>query len=289
MNLITGLTIASQNQTITFDGSNYILEEVTGLETPTTRLVRYNLPGASGAYISNALYGERALKIKGWVNASDASRLTYMTNRINLINTLAYQRDDNNNLVNQTLTFTLENGLILTTTGYVDTGLQMGFSPDQTDFEEFQITFVCPDPNLYSLTQSSYSVSLPVGGGVAIPTAIPISLAPSSGGTVVVTNQGSGTVFPTITLTAPLTRPYITNRRTGGFLSLNVTTNVGDANIVIDCANQKITQGTNDITGVQSQDSSFWDILGGNNTIAFSAAAGSGSGTIQFYAAYLGI
>ena len=289
MRTITGLSITSSGGTLAFDGSNFILVEINGLESPVVRLPRYNLPGASGAFISNALYGERALKIKGIVNAPDGSRTTLLANRTTLINTLAFQRDADNNLQPQTVTITLENGTVLTTQGYVDNAVSMGFTPDQVDHEDFLITMVCPDPNLYSTTQTSASVSLPVGGGTAVPTAIPISLAPSSGGSVVIGNAGSTTTYPTITLSAPLTNPYLTNRYTGEFLKLTLTMNVGDQNVIIDCANQKITQGANTITGVQSSDSTFWGLLTGNNTIGFSSSAGSGTATLTFFPSFLGI
>lgn len=285
MRTITGLSIDG----ITFDGTNYILQEVTGLESPLLRVTRYNLPGGSGAFISNVLYGERSIRLKGIVNAPNGSRVTYLANRIALINALTYKRDNSNNIVPQVMTITLENGQVLTTNVYMDTPLQMGFSMDQVDFEEFQVTFVAADPNLYSSTQSSYNVSLPIGGGTAIPTPIPISLAPSSGGSVVANNPGSVTSQPVITLTAPLTSPYITNLRTGQFLQIGYTLNIGDASLVIDCTAQTIFQGSNNITGIQSSDSTFWGILSGNNTIGFSAAAGSGTAAITFYPTYIGV
>src|SRR4051812_20876418 len=129
MRTITGLTITPLNSNpISFDGVNFILVSVDGLASPLVRLPRYNLPGNSGAYISNALYGERALKIKGVVNAPDGSRTTYLANRTSLINALSYQYDNSGNISPQILTFTFENGLVLTTTAYIDTPVQMGFS-----------------------------------------------------------------------------------------------------------------------------------------------------------------
>src|ERR1035437_5490976 len=162
--IIEQLTISSPNApSISFDGSNYILEEITGLETPKTRLPRYNLPGNSGAFISNALYGERGIVIKGYVNAPDGSITTYLANRTNLINVLAYARDNQNVLYPQTLSITLTNGFSLTASVYVDTPLAMGFSPDQTDYEAFQITLVAADPNLYSSTEETSTINLPIG------------------------------------------------------------------------------------------------------------------------------
>jgi Phage tail protein len=289
MRLITGLVVQSFNgTTVTFDGKNFILESVDGLSLPILRLPRYNLPGASGAYISNALYGERAIKIKGIVNAPDGSRLTYLANRTTLINGLAYQTDNGGTIQPQTLTITLENGLVLTTTGYADT-FAMGFSEDQMDYEEFQLTFVCPDPVLFSQNVISGVVQLPVGGGTAIPTAIPASLAASSGGQLILVNTGSASSSPTIVLNGPLTNPYITNLRTGQFLKFNYTINLGDQPVIINCLTQSITQGANTKNGIQSADSTFWSVLSGSNTIGFSASGGTGTGSVSFNPSFLGV
>lgn len=287
---ITGLSIDS----LVFDNSNFILQEIKGLESPLTRLPRYNLPGQSGAYISNALYGERAIKIRGLVNVPDGTavsqvRNTYLANRTTLINNLSYSYDSSGRPVPRTLTITLVNGQVLTASVYVDTPLAMGFSPDQVDYEEFLITLVAPDPLLYSSTPISATITLPVGGGTAIPTPVPASLGASSGGSATMNNIGSQTTYPTITLSAPLTNPYIINQTTGKFIKLNYTISVGQSDVVIDCQNQQITQGTNDITGVQSTDSTFWSIISGNNTIAFSASGGSGNCVVSFTPSFLGI
>ena len=151
MNLITGLSIDG----LVFDGVNFILQDIKGLEFPSVRLPRYNLPGSSGAYVSNTLYGERAIRIKGVVNAPDGSVTTYLSNRNTLINALSFKRDAIDDIVPQIMTVTLANGQVLTTQAYVDTPLAMGFSPDQTDYEEFLITLIAPDPGLYSSTPSS--------------------------------------------------------------------------------------------------------------------------------------
>jgi len=287
---ITNLTITPVGVSpIVFDNTNFILTSVKGLEMPKVRLPRFDLPGSSGAFISNALYSERSLQIKGVVNAADGSRITYLNNRTALINAVAYQYTLAGAPQPVTITIALENGQIVTTSGYVDTPLAMGFSEDQVDYEEFQLSFVCPDPNLYGTVAISGTVGLPVGGGTAIPTAIPISLAPSSGGSITLTNIGSVEAFPTITLTAPLTNPYITNQRTGGFLKISYTLEVGDAPLVINCQSQTITQGINTLDGILSQDSTFWGLLPGQNTIGFSASAGSGTASLALLPVFLGV
>jgi hypothetical protein len=374
---ITGLQIGS----LIFDGSNYIPRTVSGLEMPKTRLPRYNLPGASGAYISNALYGERLVQIKGYVHAPDGKRTTLLANRTTLINSLAYQYDSNGLPLPTTVIFTLENGQVLTMNAYMSDNmpLQLNFSEDQVDYEDFLITLISPNYTLASQTAINGTVNLPVSGpttgiggvlqtvgtgqhdltsggvftdvvghtytilihtdgshfqfkvdsgaysadiaitgsaqtlanGVTVTfghtsgytvtdtftivatygiyTAIPLSLASSSGGSLVINNIGSANAFPIITLTSVLNTPYIANQTTGGFLRINRTINLGDSNIIINCANQTVFQGVNNITGAQSFDSTFWSLVTGNNTIAFSAAGGTGNATISFYPVFLGV
>ena len=67
MNLITALSI----DTLVFDNQNFVLQDVKGLESPALRLPRYNQPAGNGANISNALFGERPIAIKGMVIVPD--------------------------------------------------------------------------------------------------------------------------------------------------------------------------------------------------------------------------
>lgn len=286
MRTITALSIGAIN----FDNSNYILSEIKGLEMPTTRLPRYNLPGQSGGFVSNALYGERKIQIKGYVNAPDGKRTTLLTNRINLINALLYQYSGGSP-VPLTLTVTLENGQVLTLSVYPSENmpLTMGYTADQVDFEEFMLTLIAPNYNIASQTAISVNLSLPIGGGTAIPTPIPINLAPSSGGSATINNPGSTPSFPIITLTPTLTNPYIANNTTGAFIQLNFTMGVGTQNVVINCANQTIFQGSTNITGVQSVSSTFWAVQPGNNILSFNAFSGIGSCNVSFFPSYLGV
>jgi phage-related protein len=285
MQIITSLSIDN----LVFDGSNYILEEVDGLELPLTRLPRYNWPGQNGAFISNTLYGERAIKIKGTLNAPDGTVNTYLTNRITLINALNYKRDINNDIIPQTLTVGLANGQILTCDVYVDTPLTMAFSPDVTDYAEFLITLIAPDPNLYSITPIITSVNFPINGGTAIPTAIPISLAPSSGGSATINNIGSTTAYPVITINAPVVDPYIINTTTNLYMQIIYTLNIGDDPLIVDCNAQTITQGVNDVTGIQLQGSTFFGLISGDNQIKYSGSSGSGIATISFSPTFIGV
>jgi len=376
-----------QNGTLTFDSSNFILQSITGLEYPAIRLPRYNLPGQTGANVSNQLYGERIITIKGVCNGSNVS--SYLTNRSTISNVLSIARDNNNNLQPLVLSFTLANGNAFTANCYTSKELTLSFGEDQIEWATFQIQLVAPDPSLYSTTSSSNVVTLPVQGpvtgisgivqtvgsgqhdltsggaftdtightytiviqsggttfkwktdsgalsgavtitgsaqtlangvtvtfghtsgytngdtftivatyGVQIAsalgpltgTALGISLAPASGGQVTINNPGGLPVYPTITITAPIVNPYIVNLRTGAFLRITDSLLAGANSLVINCAAQTIFQGSNNVTGIQSSDSTFWDLLPGSNTIGFNASSGSGQATVQFFPTFIGI
>lgn len=296
MQVITALSLGAIN----FDQSNYILQDIKGLESPLLRIPRYNLPGSNGAAISNTLFGERAIVIKGTVTvpdntASNQRIITYLNNRNALINAVSYKRDIFNDLVPLTLTVTLANGVQVTSQVFQDKPLQMGFSMGQPEWEEFQITLVAPDPNLYSTQQSSTTIELASGGGVAIPTnytppiTYVLSLAPSSGGQAIINNIGANNAFPLITLTGPLTNPYIANLTLNEFIQLNYTIGINDAPVIIDMNAQTITQSNNDISQYKTIPSEFWGLFTGNNNIGFSASAGSGNAKVTFFPSFSGL
>jgi hypothetical protein len=68
---ITNLTITPAGVSpIVFDDANFILTSLKGLEMPKVRLPRFDLPGSSGAFISNALYSERGRFRQIWAGGS---------------------------------------------------------------------------------------------------------------------------------------------------------------------------------------------------------------------------
>ena len=283
--LITSVVIDS----LIFDGTNYSISNLSGLESPTVRLPRYNLPGTDGAFVSNALYGERAIKITGTINAPDSDPLTYLANRTTLINALNFKRDIDNNIVPQLMTITMANGQVLTTQVYVDNPVQMAFSSDKTDYEDFIVTFVAADCNLYGINKNTSTLTYPIEGGTTVPTAIPLSLGSSSGGSIIINNTGSTTTYPIITINAPVINPYIINLTTNKFMQILYTLSEGSEPLVVDCNTNTIFQGSNDITGIQTQNSTFWGLNSGNNTINYSGTSGSGSISLDYYFSFIGV
>ncbi len=291
MQVITGLQIQSPilPSPLIFDSRNFILQKAEGFEFPLMRLPRFNLPGQSGGFVSNQLYGERVVKLTGVINAPDGKINTYLANRSTLINSVAIALADDGTPQPLIMQVTLQNGQVLVLGVYLSNELSSIFDINLVDDGNFLLQFAAPDPNLYAITPISTTISLASIAGTPIPTPIPMSLLPLSGGSAIINNPGAVPAPPSITVKAPVVNPYIINFRTGQFLNINYTLNVGDQSLVIDCRNHRITQGTNDVTGIQSPDSTFFNILPGANTIGYSAASGSGTITVLIFPVYIGV
>jgi len=290
LQLITGLSI----DTLVFDNQNFVLQGIKGLESPLLRIPRYNLPAQSGAAVSNALYGERAISITGMVITPDGtphsqSQSIYLANRLTIIDALSYKTSVSGNLLPQTLTITFTNGTMITAQVFQDKPLQMGFTEGQPDFEAFQIMLVAVDPNLYSTIVSSTNISLAAGGGTAVPTPVPISLAASSGGQAIINNPGANVAYPTITLNGPLTNPFIANFTTNQSMQLNMTIALNASPVIINMANQTITQNNNDVSANKTLTSVYWGLFREANIIGFSASSGSGTANVSFYPSFSGV
>ncbi len=64
---------------------------------------------------------------------------------------------------------------------------------------------------------------------------------------------------------------------------------MGQPSVVINCAAQEITQGIDILTGMQSNDSTFWSLLPGQNTISFSAGTGTGTTQVSMLPVFVGV
>src|SRR6266567_4644695 len=114
--------------------------------------------------VSNQLYGERVITIKGVCNGTNVS--TYLANRATITNVLSIARDNNNNLQSLILSFTLANGTSFTANCYTAKELSLAFGEDQIEWTTFQIQLIAPDPSLYSTVSSSSNISLPIQGPI---------------------------------------------------------------------------------------------------------------------------
>lgn len=87
-----------------------------------------------------------------------------------------------------------------------------------TGFRRGSFMFKATDPRRYSVNLSTASTGLPApaASGLAFPLAFPLDFGPgTSGGEIIVTNDGAAATWPVFIITGPVTGPVITNLDTG--------------------------------------------------------------------------
>lgn len=267
--------------------TNFPLAEVAGLETIAIRTPSEDLPGQHGAYVPNQLYGARRIVVAGRVKGS--TQAAYLTNRQSLQAAMKISRDASSVLVPIIAKFNMVGGGAYQAAVIPTKAPDMSFKPGHLTFEEFVFELEAPDPALYSQTLTSSVISLPAGGGTALPTAIPVILSAGTGGTALLTNAGNLETWPTVRFDGPLTTPTIFNSTLGITLQLSLTLLAGEY-VVVDMKTRTITQGTstNKMNALATGSDFFW-LKTGDNTVNFSALAGSGTATVTFRSAYLGV
>jgi len=103
-----------------------------------------------------------------------------------------------------------------------------------------QITFFCPDPNIYDNTVQTGVMAVTVPAGRIYNRSYNLTYGGGSQTQLVnVTNQGWATTYPQITIQGPIINPIIGNLTTGQSLNFNYTMVTGDV-FVIDLLNRTI-------------------------------------------------
>lgn len=262
---------------------------VEGFDSAEFRVSEYDKPGEDGSNVSNQLLGSRLVNLPGYVRGADPA--AFEANRRALLTAASITRDNFGFPVAHRCVFTTLSG-----TSYFFDAL-VNSKPVFTNVTpvscKFLLQLTTPDPLIYGNTQVvSSPITRPTGGGFVLPVILPIVSSSQTGGSVVVANPGTATVKPVITITGPLSNPYISNAAADGkYLQLNATLNSGDV-VTVDMAEKTIVlNGSSNYLATRTSDSEWWGIAPGNNTISFSTAGTSDSGTMQvsFYPGYVGV
>ena len=152
------------------------------------------------------------------------------------------------------------------------------------------VELVAPDPRLYSQAlQSTTTVTTNIIGGTEIPTAIPLSLAVTSGvQKPIIINNGTSSAPATFVIEGPGTNFTIQNQTTGDILYLNLTLLTGERVTITETTAVK---GTNqNVFG--SVSGTRWSVQPGSNIVHFDALTGSDSNTkltVSFRHSYMGV
>jgi hypothetical protein len=245
---------------------------LSGLESPEVRLSSYNNPGAHGQTISNALYGGRVIALQGSVRAltADASLAVaeYRANKQMFAQAVSLQNDSSGFPVTRLLKLALGDG----NTYQIPVVTTKFLNPEQLPTRSvWQLDLTATQWYFESDQLSSATVGLPQAGGSSFPWHFPLSFGGGGGGSTIVTNTGTATAYPTITIPGPVISPVISNSTTGQRIQLNLSLLTGDT-LVIDTEAHTITQGgaTSKI-GAFMTGSSFWGLAPGANLITYSA------------------
>lgn len=170
-------------------------------------------------------------------------------------------------------------------------GRQTLIDPDYTyGYIRSQYTFFCPDPRYYDDTaitgvmqpQASLgrtydrTYNLTYGGGSLI-------------NSLAVTNTGTVTTYPTITIVGPITSPTIGNLTTGQYMTINYNLTNTDT-LVIDMANQIVTLNGVAARNVVAGNSQWFGIAVGTSNLYFTGTntlLGTTSATVVYRSAYI--
>lgn len=269
---------------------------IKGLESPKHRTTSYSRPGRDGVTVSAKFLDGRLIELVGMIYAeAGESFADYEARRSAFIGAVMNQRDDNGNPRPIRVSFTTLAGQSLYCDAYFNEPVMPLESPVSTTF------MVTAIGNLIygSATTTSGNISRPVGGGLIIPFTIPAVASGSTGGSVVMTNSGTTTTFPSIDangdggiiLTGPLTNPIISNLTTGKFIEFNYTLASGDY-IQIDMDNQLILlNGSSSLISKKTTMSDWWGLEPGPNLLSISTTNNADTGyfTVTYNPAYIGV
>lgn len=169
---------------------------------------------------------------------------------------------------------------------------------EQGAYIKYQVVLRAADPRWVSSVSSSSATAAPSSsGGMPLPIIFPIPWGSSSvGGSVVVTNAGTSTSWPTITIQGPASGPVVTCTTQNKFLSFDSLI-LGSGDVLTITTNPvsrtATVNGLSVLGSLRWLDSSFFGLRAGvAETIAFAAIGGGTSAsslmTVTWNPAYLG-
>lgn len=243
------------------EGTNITILGATGFGSPRVDSALYPNSGAHGTQLVNSFWRERRITLEFGLRASTIAN--YATLREAFLKAWSLPRTGI-----KPMNFTTTDGKNLTVDVQLLNVIDAPFEKGNLTIGKALVELVAPDPYLNDQTINTSTVYLPVAGGTAIPTAIPLSLT-SSGGMVTITNGGNGIFKPTITIYGICADPTISNNTTSELFQIDGSFTSSDV-IVIDCENETvtlngITNPLDDFTG------DFLSLNPGINQISFSS------------------
>lgn len=259
----------------------YLDEPVEGLSLPPIRTSSGNYSGRDGGWVGAQFYGGRLINLTGRIFAASTAALE------------AGRQAFEAALAQPTVS------VLITTNGGSQYALTAYFDSMSMPIERsavqanWQITLLAPDPIIYDNSAgggNTATISRTSGGGLSWKLTWPLMWAAGSSPTTV-TNAGTVTIFPIVTLNGQMSAPIVTNQTTGQFISLpTLNTSAGDA-LVIDMLNRTVLLNGSSVLQYVSSTSTWWPLVVGSNSISLTTgnSADTVTGTVSWRSGYRGI
>lgn len=237
---------------------------IQGLECPAIRVGDGLYAGKDGGYVSGHFYGHRTIIIPGFYIGSDCDEADGLRKLLFGFMRIRYRlpiciRDFSDNYY--------------FTEGYVTSVKASITNPVSGDF---QLTLLCPDPNLYYIDNFS--------------AVTPKYFETNLRSTTTISNEGNVDAYPIITITGIVHDVTIENTTTLQTMEIEITTTNATDVLMINMDKRVITLNGDVINANRSTDSSWWYLLPENNEIALTFGNGSSAtAKLKYKKGYVGI
>lgn len=273
--MITSMTIPKTGGDFTIDFTDVGISTFAGVGSPGTKLIEADNPNGDGGRIVNQFYEKRIITLGGYLNSDTVA--DYMALRRELGDALSFWGAE------KTFKVTTSDGLLLQFNAIASGSLSLDPEAGVISSCNWEIPLLLSDPRIYSQTEhSGIGYKTVVGGGFALPTALPINMSGGQSNTLIVNNAGSAYVTPTLVrIYGPGTDFTLTNIDSA--LSL-VYTGTLTSNEYVEFDFKNHTAKLNGISNVYGNVSGDWfQLAPGNNNIAFVVASGSDDTTYVLF------
>lgn len=247
------------------NGSHFIIKGVTGLGVADIRTSSFLFSGRSGGAVTDQLLGFRIITINGIIGENNGTRQQHAVDRAALIAALPIGTIIPVYITNFAgETYRVDANVTDAKVEYRQGGVT----------SDYLIQLTAGDPLFYSTDGGDIQTAIVTlqaqTGGYVTPYDLPVDWAAGATPSTVL-NSGNATVFPVIELHDESHDPRITNETTGETFALDISTADGDV-IVIDMSNRTVTLNGSNIMGNRTDDSTWWGLTPGNNSIVLTSA-----------------
>lgn len=257
------------------NGGNFIIQNVTGLGSADIRSSSFLFSGRSGGMVTDQLYGFRQINITGKIGSNTMTHAQHKLDRAALQDALP---------IGETIPIYIT--IFSGETYRIDcnvTDLKLEYK-QRGMMSDFLIQLTAGDPFFYSTDggdEQTAHITRVTQGGYVTPYDLPVDWASGSSPTVV-NNDGEAVYMPRIEIHDQADNPVITNQTTGERFELDINLVDGDE-VVIDMAQRTVTLNGASIIGNKTDDSTWWGLQVGPNSIVLDSVSGSDTVTADIY------